>query len=755
MLRPGNARLIFLRELRDQLRDRRTLFTVLVLPMLIYPLMGMSFLQISQFLRETPTVVWLIGPEQAASSITPSLCDRGLVNEAFLPTDERKLLVIDRSADVPPEVQAWIEIQAQVEQKSPLATPDKLQQASQTLEQAMKKRGVDLVALFAPIPAPSDSASLATDAEISSTVAPNSAPVVLVGPLARDGTRVALNRFQKVIDRWQETIVQERLIRRQVDPRITKPLLVSNHDLSAKSKRQAMIWSKILPFVMLLWALTGAFYPAVDTCAGEKERGTLETMLCGPAARSEIVAGKLGMVILFSAATSALNLASMMLSGVLIIGAMPDGGAGLAIGPPPLSALLWLGLAMIPASALFGSLSLAIAVFARSTKEGQYYLMPLLLTSLPLMMIALLPATQLELGTSLIPLTGLMLLLRELIEGDLAVAATFAAPVMAVTLCGVYLSARWAVSQFNNESVIFRESEQVGLSLWFRGLVRDRGALPTASEALLCGLIILIVRFFGGLAMPIPRDWNSFAMLTTITLVAFIAAPAAIMAVITTRHPAKALMLRPVGILPLITAPLLAIALHPLLSWLGSQVLRLYPPTPEFLALQETLQGLFDQAPYLAAILAVISLTPAICEELAFRGYILSGLSRLGSKWASIPLSAVFFGVAHGLLQQSIVATFTGLVLGYVAFQSRSLFPAILYHLTHNALSVLVSHWSEHPESRPPFSDRVLDFTAIADGSPITYDPLAAIAMSLIGIGMLVAMARWNPTHSLESDPRS
>ena len=58
------------------------------------------------------------------------------------------------------------------------------------------------------------------------------------------------------------------------------------------------MWSKILPFVVLIWALTGAFYPAIDLCAGEKERGTLETLLSSPAQRSEIVWGKLLSVVI-------------------------------------------------------------------------------------------------------------------------------------------------------------------------------------------------------------------------------------------------------------------------------------------------------------------------------------------------------------------------------------------------------------------------------------------------------------------------
>ena len=83
--------------------------------------------------------------------------------------------------------------------------------------------------------------------------------------------------------------------------------------------RDGAMWSKILPMLLLLWALTGAFYPAIDLCAGEKERGTLETLLSSPAERSEIVLGKLLTIMLFSIATAVLNLASMGITGRLVL----------------------------------------------------------------------------------------------------------------------------------------------------------------------------------------------------------------------------------------------------------------------------------------------------------------------------------------------------------------------------------------------------------------------------------------------------
>ena len=127
-----------------------------------------------------------------------------------------------------------------------------------------------------------------------------------------------------------------------------------NRDLADTGHRDAALWSKILPFLLLIWALTGAFYPAVDVCAGEKERGTLETLLSSPAERIEIVWGKLLTVMLFSMMTSGLNLVSMGITGTALLSQLPR------FGPPPPLAPLWLLIALVPVAALFSALCMAL-----------------------------------------------------------------------------------------------------------------------------------------------------------------------------------------------------------------------------------------------------------------------------------------------------------------------------------------------------------------------------------------------------------
>ena len=316
---------------------------------------------------------------------------------------------------------------------------------------------------------------------------------------ANERSLMACNRLTAVLDRWTEEVGKTNLVAGGMPARAVRPFEIESSNLAGESaSKSANIWSRMLPVMLLLWAMTGAFYPAVDLCAGEKERGTLETLLSSPAERSEIVLGKLLTIMAFSMVTAALNLVSVGVTGWLIFRQMENFG-----GPPPL-AVLWLSLALVPVSALFSALCLALASFARSTKEGQYYLMPLLMLSLPMAVLPMSPGVELNLGNSLIPISGVMLLLKTLLEGSYLQALQYLPVVLAVTMAACWLAVRWAVEQFNKESVIFRESERFAVGLWLRHLMRDRGPTPSAAEGLFCGVMILVLSFIfrSSIAMP-------------------------------------------------------------------------------------------------------------------------------------------------------------------------------------------------------------------------------------------------------------
>lgn len=718
-----NVRRIWFREIRDQLRDRRTLFMIAVLPVLLYPLLGMLFLQITQFMQQQPTRIGVVGA--AALRTAPPLFDGPQFAPEFCPEDEARLLRLTFWEGFPSGTgggESWDEL----------------------ARREIHRDGYDALLVF---PADFSSRLAAASAATGGVAAlgqsdkggppEETPPPEILFNQASDGSRIAADRVERILNRWREAFVRHTLAARGISPTVAKPFVPLRTDISEEVRRRAAVWSRILPFVVVVWSLTGAFYPAIDLCAGEKERGTLETLLCSPATRSEIVGGKLLTVICFSIATAYLNLLSLGATGVLVIrqlGASLETGFALDFGPPPALAIVWLLAATLPIAALFSALSLAIAAFAHSAKEGQYYLMPLLLVSFPLMTLPVLPTARLDLGTSIIPITGMVLWLRLLIEGQYNEVLRFALPVLTVTAGCCWLAIRWAVRQFQTEAVLFRQGERLGLHLWVRHIIRDRGRVPSVAEALLCGLLILLTTFFVSLRAVPPQVWADFVRSVTATQLGLVAAPALIMTLVLARSPRQTLLLNPPRLWTVPAALLLAVALHPLVVLLAHGIDATYPMSEDTLRALEGLSAFLRGTP-LWQLLLVVALLPAICEELAFRGFILSGLRHLGGSWA-IAISSVLFGLTHGLLQQSLSAIAVGFVLGYLAVQTQSLLPCAVFHFTHNSLSIVAGRELPRLLEQPSWLDW-LAYSTSSQVVPFAYHASVLVASAALSLAIL------------------
>lgn len=677
----STVRWIFRRELRDQARDRRTLFMIAVLPLLLYPLLGMSLFQVVQFSREHATRVVVWGGEDLPEA--PRLIDGDrFASELFDEPSGSQLLsvtVASRPAD------EWIEkeacrVLATGERELVLVAPAgfgrRLAEYRAALERKAGQGTLPGAAALEACPSGERFAGLR-----------------LLYSSAQEKSRLAYGRVSKVLDAWTTEIGRRNLAAGALPLDAAHPFDLTPSDVARSTERDAALWSKMLPFLLLIWSLTGAFYPAVDLCPGEKERGTLETLLSSPAERREIVLGKLLTVMTFSMGTAILNLVSLGVTGSMVLRLLPGN-----LGSPPPLAPLWLLLALPPVAALFSALCLALAAFARSSKEGQYYLMPLILVTMPLVMLPMAPGVELNLGFSLIPVTGLVLLLRAMLEGNYLGALPYLAPVIAVTGVCCVLAIRWAVDQFSSESVLFRESERLDLGLWLRRLRDDRRETPSVAEAILLGVMILVIQFFLNVALAGAAGASDLTVVSLITQLTAIATPALLMTIMLTRGFRQTLLLRRPKAWTIPAAIGLAVLAHPAVAWLNSAVQAVYPLRDE---IGVAYQRLFGQSPSLAKMLLIAALVPAICEELAYRGFILSGLRRLGSRGKAIAISSFLFGVAHGVVQQSIVATLVGGLLGYLAIQTGSLAPGICYHFTHNALGILLAKLSAESWQTP------------------------------------------------------
>jgi sodium transport system permease protein len=506
-------------------------------------------------------------------------------------------------------------------------------------------------------------------------------------------SQITYLRLKELLDRWRRSIVDRRLERDQKTKSYAEPIQVKAEDVATAREVGSKVWSRLFPFLLVMMSLTGAFYPAVDLCAGEKERGTMETLLISPASRSEIVVGKFLTVMLASAMTAILNLVSMGLTGVQLahqVGGMAAGPLGRSpsslMEPPTLQAAFWMVLLLVPLAAFFSAVCVSLAVLARSMKEGQYYMTPLYLICMPLVFLTLMPGIELDLFYSLVPITGVALLLRALILGNYHVALRFFLPVLVPTLVYAAVALRWAIDQFQREDVLFRESEQFSLSAWLRHLVRDREPIPTGGQATFCFALILTSTWF--LLLYLARKEADLTLTTVIAGQLIILLPPVLMALLLTSSPRRTLRLAWPASRYLFLAVALVVALNPLVNELRPLVESLFPYSS---LIKTSLEKVMSHVPGLGSSILVFALIPAICEEFAVRGFILSGLEHQHRTRSAILLSALMFGFLHVLLslfQQLFNATLLGVVLGLLAVRSGSILPGIVFHFLNNAFAV-------------------------------------------------------------------
>jgi sodium transport system permease protein len=699
----SNVKLILAREICDQLRDRRTMFMIVVLPVLLYPLLGVAILQVSQFRQEKPTRVLVIGSQN-------------LPGEPRLIDDDR---FAERLFSAPEKARSLELAFAAEEAKSDRQSSDRVQEAREAIHD-----GRYHAAVFFP-PDFGKRLEASREAIRSGKVDAQVPQPVFLFSSASEKSQLTYLRLLDVWQRWRQELVRLTLRAANLPDTVTQPVELATVDVADQDGRRGTAsWPRILPLLLMIWAMTGAFYPAVDLCAGEKERGTMETLLSSPAERSEIVVGKLLTIMLFSGITALLNIVSISAVGWMAMSRIPG------FGPPPLASALWLLPALIPVSALFGAPCLALAAFARSTKEGQYYLMPLLMATMPLAVLPVASDMDLNLGSSLIPVTGMMLVLRSAMEGNYVAVAQFLPPVLLVTCGTSFLAIRWAIDQFNSESVLFRESERLNLTLWAKYLFRDRRATPRFGAAMLCAIVILLGRFLAGFLASTPESFAGLGISLLITQLVIVVAPVLFLTSALARSFRETLLLKWPKWQTLVVAGLLPVALNPVAGLLQRFVMWLYPASADVLRSVQAITALCQDVPLWQMVL-LLALLPAICEELAFRGFILSGFRQSGHAWRAIVLSAVFFGLTHTILQQSLIATFVGVVIGFIAVRSNSILPPMIFHLVHNSMAVSIEKIAKLPV--------VGDLIHTTSETGVVYSP-SAIA---VGSALAVALLAW------------
>lgn len=620
---------ILRRDVRESLRDKRTLLLLVLLPMLLYPLL-------------TVAAAAMMGTyKQKLEGESLKLAVWGPAPAAFLTAlgEHERVEAVERReeppADVEPAARARIE-----------------------------SRDVQAVLVVRPVPAPGAEGNLDLQLFFDST---------------RPASALAHRRLDKALQAATVAALRQRLEAAGLPAALAQPVKLAPVDL--KTTGSMLAW--VLPYVLLTMLVLAGFYPALDVTAGEKERGTLQTLLCAPVTPLEVVAGKYGAVLVFTLCGTLANLAAMGLTVLLLGGA--QGGVKLDVGTLAASFA-----ALVPLAMLVSSLLVAVGVMARSFKEGQNLLMPVLLVVIMAALTSQLPGLQLTPALTLVPVLNVALLLRELLTASVS-ASLFGLVLVssaAWSVAGLFLAAR----VFESEQVLL-SGEQPWRDVFGRRL--SRGDHLSPGGAVLFSAVSLGVLLFTAvlLAGRLPL-WGLLGVLQ----VGGFLVPAVLWARRSGTDAREVFWLR----LPSARGALAVLLLGP--GVLGVQALlrrvldaSWLPGTEEFV---REMQGLMEASNGwpLPLALALVALAPAICEEAAFRGVVLTGLSRTGSRAVAVVGSALIFGLVHVHPVHVLIAAVMGLVLGYATLRTGSILAGALLHFVNNAAAVLVARTGSTPE---------------------------------------------------------
>lgn len=405
-----NARLIavvYAKELRDTLRDRRTLFTVFIVPTVVMPLIILAFGfaagRVVGKARAEVAEVMLAGAE-AAPDLRAALAEaEGLALVPF--SDDFRERIADK------RLRAAVEVPADFE------------------------------------------AALARGADAAVRIYHHEGDL-------KSGFAVA--EVERVLRAYRERVVAARLAERGLAPGLVAPFALARENVAPPERVGGGLVGGFIPYVVILLCFTGAMYPAMDLTAGEKERGTLETLLCAPVPRIDLVLGKFLMVLTGSLATVALaglSAAATLPVGARLIAAGPadpggaESAAGVAMTVDPVGLLASFVL-VLPVAVLFAAGLLALALPARTQKEAQSLIAPLAIVVILPALGALLPGVELTPALALVPILNVALASKDLVSGVFDWSSLALIFVSTSAYAAAALAA--AVRMFNRETVLFR-----------------------------------------------------------------------------------------------------------------------------------------------------------------------------------------------------------------------------------------------------------------------------------------------------------
>jgi sodium transport system permease protein len=636
------------KELREILRDRRTIVTLIAMPLLLYPLMSVVFLQFALASRLTSqtTEVYKIG------AATPQ--ESRVFEERFL----HGLEALGRSVGAEPPTVPKLDWHL-----GPM----------ESLKDLLREGTIDLIVAIPDL----DPAEI--DKLPNGPADDRFLPCqIYVMPKSGIG-QGALATIDTAFAAANQANLKKRLNTPGVSPR-AYVLGVQRIALEPAGPDGLISLAALVPLILILMTITGAVYPAIDLTAGERERGTLEILIAAPVPRFELLAAKYLSVVTVAVINAVVNLACMTLTILF------SGAAALLPGVQELSPLLLVQVLalLLLFAAFFSAVLLCLTSFARSFKEAQAYLIPLMLASIAPGVMAMTPWLKLDGVLTVLPLVNIVLMARDLFEGgvDLMTGTIVVLTTLLYALAALSLAAR----VFGAESVLYSEQ-----SSWSDLLRRPDEPQKAASlSAAMWCLALMVPIQFALVALlrsigPTPLVVIFLGLAMTVLLFALLPMLFIYLGRVELRTGLGLTMPRPAALL---AGLVLGASIWPL----DLKLLEMSAVVKAIEGSSEALASLKQARASLGWWVLAVVIVPAILEEFFFRGLLFNALKAHAGPIVTIGISGLLFGLTHILidsalgLERLIPSTLLGLILGTVCWYSGSLWPSVILHVVHNAV---------------------------------------------------------------------
>lgn len=382
---------VFYKEAVDNLRDRRTLLTVLVFG----PLFGPLFYTVMM---------------------------STVINRQVADLDQRYSVAVQGGENAPGLMDFLRQNNLQVEK-----APD-------DPREAVKTGKLDVVLVV-----PEDYAA--------AFAAGRPADVRLILDKSKESAGKNIDRVRTAVENYSRSIAVLRLLARGVDPRAMSPVVIEDTDLSTPQSRAVLLLG-MMPYFLLFAAILGAFYLAIDSTAGERERGSLEPLLTTAVSRATLVLGKLSAVTLFSAVSLGIDIVALLYCQHLI----PAAKVGISVNITPATSFVTF-LVCLPFSLFIAGLLSVVASFTKSYKEAQTWLSFIMLVPMiPVLGMVMFPMEP-AWWMMLLPSMSQDVLITELIKGEALKPLFVALSVGSTLIAGGALSAL-AVWLYKRERIL-------------------------------------------------------------------------------------------------------------------------------------------------------------------------------------------------------------------------------------------------------------------------------------------------------------